>query len=140
MTPIYEILKHIRVQKKYNANAIASLLNVSSRAFHKYETSFQHLSDTFLKAWMLTLDLPPEDLAWYSQMHKRETAFIKLQEDFPNEPEGVLQNIADFLTFRKEINNHPIRLAIIQEIIPIIHFRPRSAENAIYELTRPDEQ
>ena len=139
MIYVYQILRQIRLDKKYNANAIATRLHLSEVRFHKLESTFTVLYNPLLTDWLDQLDISSSEHPWYIQKNEREFYYTVLRKNFPQLPEKFLERIADTLAFYKNIpNKQDLDANLMRHTISHILLRPRSADVAMDHIKDSD--
>jgi transcriptional regulator with XRE-family HTH domain len=130
MIYIYQILKQIRLDNQYNANAIAKLLDISVKDFSRYESDFRPIPRPVLTLWLDSLDIPKQDHKWYIQKHAREYVYEQLKILPLDVPDQLLTKIADVLVFNKTIDISNIVAYLDKHTLPLVLYKPRSADIA----------
>lgn len=140
MIYVYQILRQIRLDKKYNANAIATRLHLSERRFSKLESTFTVLYNPLLTDWMEQLDISSTDHPWYIQKNEREFYYTVLRKNFPQLPKQFIERIADTLAFYKDIpHKQDLDANLVRHTISHILLRPRSADVAMDHIKDEDK-
>lgn len=140
MIYVHQILKQIRIDNQYNANAIAKILQVTIKQFSDYETSFRRIPKQLLTAWLLALDISDKDHAWYIQKHNREYILAELQKLSLTVPDQLLTKIADVLVFNKLIDISTLTAHLEKLTLPYVTYKPRSADIASDRIKDRDKQ
>lgn len=141
MIYVFQILKRIRLDKQYNANAISKGLGVSEKWLRNYETEFHVLPPDTLYNWLKILDISNQDIAWFVQKHEREKVYHILYSELRNTiPTILLERVSDLLALRDLIDISIIENKIQRHTLPHILYRPRIAEIAIDHIITAKKQ
>jgi len=132
MIYVFQILRRIRLDKQYNANAIAKNLNVSEKWLRNYEDEFHPLPPNLLDDWLKVLDISIQDKPWFIQKHEREKVYHILYSELKDSvPPILLERVSDVLALRELIDISHIETLMQRHTLNHILYRPRSAEVAI---------
>lgn len=135
---LHQILRQIRLDKQFNANAVAKILKLDDKTFHTYETKVKNISDDLMHKWLDALEVPTMDHAWFIQRNKRELYYSILKEN-TSAPSEIITKLADVLAFREQIDVAELCAQIAKKTLPLILLRPRSADIAIDNIRESDK-
>jgi len=142
MIYIYQILRQIRLDRQYHANAIAKRLRLSDVQFREYESKFKQIHGSLLSNGLDELDVVPMDHSWFIQRHKREFIYQSLSEHIAvPTPQGknLVAKIADILVFYDSIDISLLCSQLQRHTLPHILPRPRVAEIAMDDIKDSDK-
>lgn len=137
---IYQILKQIRLDNGYHAKAIAKLLNLTTKQFTAYETSYKEIPSSLLQQWIKHLDIPPQDHPWYIQRNHREYVMQRLSLSFPFLSKIWVKRLADVIVFHLWIEQKDLlQSQILKQTLSHIIRMPRSADVAMDKIKDADK-
>lgn len=142
MIYVYQLLRQVRLDNKYNANAIAKRLGITDKEFRDYESRFQLIPGSILSDWLDEIDIPSADHAWYIQRHKREYVYNTLSQNITTTTDKgnvLLAKLADVLVFFEHIDISLVSSQLTVHTLPHILPKPRSADIATDNIKDSDK-
>lgn len=140
MLPLYKILKQIRIDRGYVAEAIKTQMGISRRTLYNIECGKTQL-EPYLPDLLEALDVPKEHRQWFILQYKRELIQKHLDKlPYPC-PTDLKQSLSLLLSFQENIGPDEVG-KIMNNIftlsLPHMKIRPPIVNTALSNIL-PDE-